>query len=237
MMLNTRIIEDEMGKEINIPFQETPIYLKELEKLDSFWGGHKTCRMGFQLFYNKIQNLDRPVIIAQLGCGAGYELKELKTFLIKHQIDAKLIGIDANAANIAFATKNLPNSDISWIVGEYDDVQWIQGAKPDIIFSSLFCHNFSDEELILYLRWLKENSRIGFFITELKRNKTAYFILKLYTRLFVKSKTLQQKSIQAIKQAFTKDDWKYLLNKAGIRRFKIKEAFANRLLVYVKHES
>jgi len=237
MMLNKRIIEGDLGKEINIPFQDTPIYLKELEKLDAFWGGHTTCRIGFQLFYNKIRQLERPVIIAQLGCGAGFELKELKYFLAKHQIDAQLIGIDANAANIAFATKNLPNSGINWIVGEYNDVKWIQGTQPDIIFSSLFCHNFTDEELIHYLRWLKENSKIGFFISELKRNKSAYFILKLYARLFVKSKILQQRSIRAIKQAFTKDDWKYLLHKAGIRRFKIKEAFANRLLVYVKQES
>jgi hypothetical protein len=235
-MLETRFIEDEPEKTIDIPFQDTPKYLQQKEKLDAFWGGHTSCHTGYQLFHHRMVKLQRPVTIAQLGCGGAYELLELKAFLDKHTITAKLIGIDANAANIAFATKNFTGTDVNWIVGEYDDVKWLNGQKPDIIFSSLYCHNFTSEQLIYHLHWLKENSQTGFFISDLKRNKFAYGLFKLYALFFVRNKILRKKTLDAIKNGFTKEEWKHLLNKAGIRRFKIKETFANRLLIYVKQD-
>jgi hypothetical protein len=49
-----------------------------------------------------------------------------------------------------------------WICSDYAAVNFDKN-QPDIIFSSLFCHHFTNEELVSMLQWMKQNSRIGFF--------------------------------------------------------------------------
>ena len=103
--------------------------------------------------------------------------------------------------------------------------------KPDIIFASLFCHHFTDEELIKMMAWMKANSTLGFFINDLHRHPVAYHFIKLTSRLFSSSYLVKNDAPLSVLRGFKKQDWQNILQKAGIRNYTIEWKWAFRYLV------
>jgi hypothetical protein len=108
--------------------------------------------------------------------------------------------------------------------------------KPDILFSSLFCHHFSDAELIEMLHWMKIHSTIGFFINDLQRQPLAYHSIRLLTRLFSRSYLVKNDAPLSVLRAFNKNEWEKLLAKAQINPYKIKWKWAFRYLIISKND-
>jgi len=235
-MLEKRSYQKELLDEDGIPFDEIRQNMKELEKVNTLLGGHKVTRKGATFFLKYIRALKRPISIAEIGCGGGDNLSTLHKFFQKNNILCKFTGIDIKPECIAYAVKNNRSIDATWIVSDYRLVQWLDGNKPDIIFSSLFCHHFTNAELIEQLRWMKENSNLGFFINDLHRHPFAYYSIKWLSKLFSRSYLVKNDAPLSVKRSFKKEEWKDLLHKAGISRFKISSEWAFRYLVYVNNE-
>ncbi|TAH01887.1 MAG: methyltransferase domain-containing protein, partial [Sphingobacteriales bacterium] len=89
----------------------------------------------------------------------------------KKGIDLRLTGIDIKDTCVDYAHINLKGYDAHLITSDFRDVQFQE--KPDIIFSSLFCHHFTNEEIVKMLHWKQEQSTIGFFINDLERHPLA----------------------------------------------------------------
>ena len=107
-------------------------------------------------------------------------------------------------------------------------------SKPDIIFSSLFCHHFTEPELIQMLRWMRNNSRYGFFINDLHRHPFAYHSIRILTSLFSKSYLVKNDAPLSVLRGFKKKELEELLKKAGITDYSIKWKWAFRWLVIVR---
>ena len=105
--------------------------------------------------------------------------------------------------------------------------------KPDILFSSLFCHHFKEDELILQLQWMQQNSKLGFFINDLQRNTIAYYAIKLLTGLFSKSYLVKHDAPLSVARGFIRKEWKELLNSAGIYNYTLQWKWAFRYLITV----
>ena len=106
--------------------------------------------------------------------------------------------------------------------------------KPDIIFSSLFCHHFTDDELIFQLRWMKENAQTGFFINDLQRHFLAYYSIKILTRFFSTSYLVKNDAPLSVLRGFSKIELLQLLQKAAIKGFEVKWKWAFRWMVKSK---
>ena len=181
MSLAIRSYEKELLDKDDIPFSDILGTMQELNVINTFLGGHSITRDGIDYFLDNAPH-DKPLTIAEIGCGGGDNLSAIHKFLSKIDRPASLIGIDIKEECIQFA-KQHEVTPVDWICSDYRKVIWPL-QKPDIIFSSLFCHHFTDEQLIEQLKWLKENTRMGFFINDLHRNAIAYHSIKLITRLF-----------------------------------------------------
>jgi hypothetical protein len=103
--------------------------------------------------------------------------------------------------------------------------------KPDIIFASLFCHHFTDEELIKMMAWMKENSNLGFFINDLHRNPISYRFIKFTSRLFSSSYLVKNDAPLSVLRGFKKQDWENILQQAGIINYTIQWKWAFRWLI------
>ena len=95
----------------------------------------------------------------------------------------KLTGVDWNTDCITIANEKLKAYNPILIHADYKTVNF-ENSKPDIIFSSLFCHHFTDEELVYMLQWMKQQSNVGFFINDLHRHPLAYYSIKFLTAVF-----------------------------------------------------
>jgi hypothetical protein len=62
-----------------------------------------------------------------------------------------------------YAQQQYPQIPCEWICSDYA-VASFGKKQPDIIFSSLFCHHFTNDQLVSMLKWLKVNSKKGFLL-------------------------------------------------------------------------
>ena len=230
--LRQRSYQKELMDGDDIPFEAMAQTLKELNIVNTRLGGHAITISGV----SELINGKDPISICEIGCGGGDNLFALNNYCLKKSIPVRFIGIDINPECIAFAKQRYPRLPCQWICSDYALVNF-ENKQPGIIFSSLFCHHFTDEQLVSMLKWLKQNSSIGFFINDLQRHWLAYYLIKYITKYFSQSNLVKNDACLSVARSFTNYDWRNLFQKAGIKDFTINWRWAFRFLVIFKHPS
>jgi 2-polyprenyl-3-methyl-5-hydroxy-6-metoxy-1,4-benzoquinol methylase len=234
MNMERRSYRKELLDEDNIPFNDILTLMQELNVINTYLGGHAITCKGVAYFLNKTMD-EQQLVIAEIGCGGGDNLTTIHNFTAKAGRPAKLIGIDIKEECIQFARQNNRTPGVTWICSDYRTVQW-PGGKPDIIFSSLFCHHFTDEQLAGQLKWLKENSRLGFFINDLHRHPAAYYSISIIAKMFSKSYLIKNDAPLSVMRSFKKKEWVELFSVADIQNYSIKWQWAFRYLICSSNE-
>jgi 2-polyprenyl-3-methyl-5-hydroxy-6-metoxy-1,4-benzoquinol methylase len=213
----------------DISFEAMAQTLKELNIINSRLGGHAITISGVkQLMTGK-----EPVRICEIGCGGGDNLFAIYKYCLRKEIPVVFTGIDLNPECIAFAQQQYPQLPCEWICSDYAAVSF-GNKQPDIIFSSLFCHHFRNDQLAPMLKWLQENSRKGFFINDLQRHWLAYYLIKYITKFFSRSYMVKNDASISVARSFIKQDWQDLFQQAGINNYSIRWRWAFRFLVIFK---
>jgi 2-polyprenyl-3-methyl-5-hydroxy-6-metoxy-1,4-benzoquinol methylase len=213
----------------DISFEAMAQTLKELNIINSRLGGHAITISGVkQLITGK-----QPVSICEIGCGGGDNLFAIYNYCHRWNIPITFLGIDLSPECITFAQQQYPELPCQWICSDYAAVDF-KNKKPDIIFSSLFCHHFTDEELVSMLQWKQQNSRVGFFINDLQRHWLAYYLIKYITKLFSRSYLVKNDASLSVARSFRREDWEKLFEKAGIKNHTIIWRWAFRFLAVYK---
>lgn len=208
--------------------------MQELNFINSWLGGHAITLSGIQALVNTLNKasgtkaLAKTITICEIGCGGGDNLVAIKKWCTRKNIPVTFIGIDINPHCIDVAGKRSP-ADTQLINADYKTVQL--ESQPDIIFSSLFCHHFSDREMVKQLQWMRTNARLGFFINDLHRHRVAYYSIKVLTALFSNSYLVKHDAPLSVARGFTKDEWLQFFNIAGISEFSIEWKWAFRWLI------
>ena len=227
--LSHRSYQKELMDGDDIPFAAMAQTLKELNIVNTRLGGHAITLRGVRKFANDKTHLT----ICEIGCGGGDNLFAIYKYCQKNNIPVDFIGIDMNAECIAFAKQQYPQLPCRWICSDYALVDF-DDMKPDIIFSSLFCHHFTDEQMVQMLQWLQTNSSRGFFINDLHRHWLAFYLIKYITRFFSRSYLVKNDASLSVARSFRKKDWNDLFARAGVRLHSIKWQWAFRWLVVGK---
>lgn len=215
----------------DIPFVDIAENMKELDFINSHLGGHSITIKGFK----KLAGNKNKISVCEIGCGGGDNLNALSKFCKQNKLDAKFSGIDINAECIAFAKEKSRIEEVNFIVSDYSLVNF-ESTKPDIIFSSLFCHHFTDDELVKMLRWMSRNATVGFFINDLHRHQLAYNFIKIVTKIFSKSYLIKNDAPLSVLRGFKKNEWKLIFEKAGIINYSIQWKWAFRYLITAANE-
>lgn len=226
---NTRSSQKELLDRDDIPFADIQRNMQELDAINRRLGGHDITLDGIVALI-----MDRPVFnqqlsIVEIGCGGGDNLRAIKEWGAYTRLPLKLTGIDLNPACIAYAQAQKRNHGIQFLCADYRQVQF--GAKPDIVFSSLFCHHFTEAELVAQLKWMAQNSALGFFINDLHRHPLAYYAIKILTALFSRSYLVKNDAPLSVKRGFRKADWQTIFSQAGIASYRCRWRWAFRWLI------
>jgi len=209
--LRQRSYQKELMDGNDIPFEAMAQTLKELNIVNTRLGGHAITISGVrQLIKDK-----EKVSICEIGCGGGDNLFAIYKYCLKKNIPATFIGIDINPECIAFAKQQYTQLPCQWICSDYAFVNF-ENDRPDIIFSSLFCHHFTNEELVAMLKWQQQNSRKGFFINDLHRHPLAYYAIKMVTGFFSKSYLVKHDAPLSVLRGFRKREWLAIGKQAGL---------------------
>ena len=223
-----RSLKKELLDQNDIPFEDIALNMKELNFINSVLGGHSITIKGFKdLLQGK-----KKISVCEIGCGGGDNMEVIYKFCKRNNIISSFTGIDINNECIAFAKGKSKIENVNFIVSDYLNVDF-GTTKPDIIFSSLFCHHFNDSEIITMLKWMDANSNIGFFINDLHRHPLAYHFIKLTTQLFSKSYLVKKDAPLSVLRGFKKQDWENTLRKSDLTDYTVKWQWAFRYLITV----
>lgn len=222
----------ELIDEPNIPFTDWEICLRELNTVNTYLGGHAITVEGVK----KLLQKKRPekLTILEIGCGGGDNLKAIDKSL-NRTVKIHYIGVDINKACTDFAEKNCATLNAEFICSDYKIIK-LDTVKPDIIFNSLFCHHFLNDQLVEMLRWMQLNSTLGFFINDLQRHPAAYYSIMALTKGFSRSYLVKNDGPISVLRGFRREEWEKLLERAEVKNYAIQWRWAFRYLVLVKNE-
>jgi 2-polyprenyl-3-methyl-5-hydroxy-6-metoxy-1,4-benzoquinol methylase len=230
MTFKTRSYEKEILDADDIPFDDIKRNMQELDFINTKLGGHGISVKGLAAFLGERKQIH----VCEIGCGGGDNLLALLRFCRQKNISVTFTGIDIKQSCIDFAaTRQVLAKNTTWLVNDYKKVVFT--SKPDIIFSSLFCHHFTNEELTVQLQWMKKNSHVGFFINDLQRHWLAYYSIKILTRIFSKSYLVKNDAPLSVARGFTKQDWQQIFAAAGIENYSVEWKWAFRYLIIFKN--
>ena len=224
-----RSYEKELLDSSNIPFNDIKRNMKELDIINKRLGGHDITLDGIVRLVQDSIRFNEEWHILEVGCGGGDNLRAVKEWAEHIKLPVHLTGVDINPDCITYARQQPSNNGIEFLHMDYKATKF--PTKPEIIFSSLFCHHFTDPELVYMIQWMRENSYTGFFINDLHRHPLAYYSIKLLTTFFSKSYLVKNDAPLSVKRGFSKDDWVRLFHKAGIEHFQIEWRWAFRWLI------
>jgi SAM-dependent methyltransferase len=228
--LKHRSLQKELLDAEGIPFADIKKNMQELDTINRLLGGHAITLKGLAAFLNPSIQI---ISVCEIGCGGGDNLYAIKKFCDQNKIKVQLTGIDLKKECIDFAAERNASLKANWICSDYRLVQF-KNNRPDIIFSSLFCHHFTKMELVQILIWMNENCTRGFFINDLHRHPLAYYSIKWITHLFSGSYLVKNDAPLSVSRAFTKKDWKEIFAQAGINNYSIRWKWAFRYLIVCK---
>jgi len=225
-----RSYEKELLDRDDIPFEDIRRNMLELDTINTWLGGHAISIKG-------IRSLLPPkalrISVCEIGCGGGDNLRVLSRRCRRWGISVDAIGIDSNEHCVNVAQQNWKEGEARWIHSDYRNVEF-GDKRPDIVFSSLFCHHFSDEQLVDMLRWMDRNAGTGWFINDLHRHPLAWNSIRLLTRLLSRSYLVRNDAPLSVLRGFSRTEWKNTLQTADIGGYTLQWKWAFRWLVVRK---
>lgn len=231
--LQYRSYQSELLDRNDIPFEDIKRNMQELDVINRRLGGHDITLDGIVALVKEKMIFNQRLRILEIGCGGGDNLRAIRRWAERIRFPVQLQGVDINPECISYARQLKKNRGIDFVESDYRQFQ--PAPKPDVIFCSLFCHHFTDEELVLMLQWMQSNSRLGFFINDLHRHWLAYYSIKFLTKLFSRSYLVKNDAPLSVQRGFRKGEWQQIFAKAGITRFDCRWRWAFRWLITCTH--
>lgn len=237
--LNQRSYEAELIDNLNLSNEALRQNLEELATINKWLGGNQLTLDGLEKIlsksqYTKFKNKNDPtkgngvITIADIGCGGGDMLKLMANWAKKRGLKADFIGIDANQFMIDFAKKRTSDFENINYLKEDAFSEKLQNFKIDIATLTLFCHHFTENQLIDLFTNLRKNCALGIIINDLHRHWFAYYSICWLTSLFSKSYLVKNDARLSVWRGFHKNELVDILQKAGFKNFTVKWKWAFR---------
>ena len=162
------------------------------------------------------------------------EIRKLLSIFNKENRSVILTGFDANPHIVAYSSNHSKDfNNISFSATNVFSKDF-QQQKFDFVLASLFIHHFTEEELILLLQKLKEQTTKAIIINDIHRHSLAYYSIKLLTQLFSKSAMVKFDAPLSVLRSFKKSELEVILKRAGLTNYSLtwKWAFRWRLIIF-----
>ncbi|UXX80184.1 methyltransferase domain-containing protein [Reichenbachiella carrageenanivorans] len=217
--LNQRSLKEEIMDDFYCQGEVVDQTLRELHQINTYLGGD-------QLSLNAIKKLlikhpKDSYEIVDLGCGGGDTLKRFAKWGKRHHQHLQLLGIDANAYIVDYALKNCrkyPN--ISFSADNLLSSQF-RNKTFDIAHASLFLHHLQDEEIIVLLKQLIDQARVGVVINDLHRHWLSYAFTKHLITRWSKSEMVKYDATLSVARAFTRSELEKYMKWANIKNYSL----------------
>ena len=222
MFLKTKYRTDD--SEIMDDFQLQGDVLREaldkIVRINQLLGGNKLTLKGVAKLLEKVPD-SKQVTIVDVGCGNGDMLRKLAHFGYQNNLNLQLIGIDANAFTVNYATKlSKEYSNIKYRCEDVFDKPFSE-MNYDIVLCTLTLHHFKNEDIVKLLTLFHNNSKHGFVVNDLHRNSVAYRLFQVLCLVFRLNNMSRQDGLTSILRGFKKKELLAFSEKLGFKKYSI----------------
>lgn len=232
-MFETRSNQAELMDDLTLANDALRKNLDELELINKYLGGNNVVIKALEkLRIKKIINPKETVKIADLGCGGGDTLRAIAHWAKKQQLSVELIGIDANQFMLDYASEKAKEEQLAMTFRKVDIFSDdFEKEAYNITICSLFCHHFTNEELLKLFSQIKKQTKNAFIINDLHRHWFAYYSIKYITKILNGSYLVQNDAPLSVLRAFTRTELEKLLLQANIKNHELRWLWAFRYQV------
>ncbi|WP_241739231.1 methyltransferase domain-containing protein [Pontibacter beigongshangensis] len=237
MLLKERTNKPELMDDLTLSGEDLRRNLQELEAINHWLGGHKVVLHALnQLVADRKQPL-RPLLIADIGCGGGDMLRAMARWARRKGVAVELTGIDANDFMVQYARQH--STAYPEIKVELHDVFSDRFSRQpyDVIVCSLFCHHFTDAQLVRLFSQLHAQAQVAVIVNDLHRHWLAYYSIKWITALFSRSYLVKNDAPLSVWRAFKRGELHQLLQQANTPNFKLSWMWAFRWQLILRKDS
>jgi SAM-dependent methyltransferase len=171
----------------------------------------------------------RPLRLLDVGFGHGDMLRAIARLAGQRGRSVELVGVDLNPRSELAARAATDSAlPIRWITGDYRD---LAGQGWDMVISSLVAHHMSDGERIAFLRFMEVESRHGWLVNDLHRQRIPFAGYPLLASLLLVDPIVRRDGQLSVGRSFRAHEWQAMLAEAGIDGAKVHRWFPWRLCV------
>jgi len=207
---------------IDRPCMDPALVREELQMLE-----HANARFGeHRLMLRQVKGLLRSqkvpsLEILDLATGGADIPRAIVDSARKDHLPVKVTAVDSNAEVIRLAREAC--RDWPEIRIEQRDLRDLPFPPDsfDLVLCSLALHHFADADAIAILRRMQEIARVGYIVSDLRRNWLAIWTTELWVRTMVKSPIARNDAPQSCRAAFTVHELRAMAKQAGLRNFSI----------------
>jgi 2-polyprenyl-3-methyl-5-hydroxy-6-metoxy-1,4-benzoquinol methylase len=209
--------------------------LRELDFINHWLGGNQVTLNALEKLWKNLSKNEN-IIIADLGCGSGEMLRLIAQRAKQQGRHVTLLGMDANPNIVSYAQSH----SVQFTNIQFEAVnifsEEFRSRKFDIVLATLFMHHFTELELIDVFSKLKSQSKVGTIINDIHRHPLAYYSIKWLTQLFSKSNMVKFDAPLSVLRSFKKDELIYVLQKARMKRYRLKWKWAFRWQLVIEQD-
>ncbi|MBX2827342.1 MAG: methyltransferase domain-containing protein [Flavobacteriaceae bacterium] len=196
--------------DMNFQGPEMHALLEDLARVNSWLGGIEITVTGIQKLLQQKRKAGEQLTIVDVGCGDGEILRQCSQWAAKQGISVHCIGVDANPFILNIAEQR--SSSFSNIEFKKIDVLSNIDSMPefDIALCTLFLHHFDEGNIVRLLGDLQSKAKVGIVINDLQRSAWAFGLFKIFSSLFLKTRTARHDGLVSVARGFKKKELQQL---------------------------
>jgi 2-polyprenyl-3-methyl-5-hydroxy-6-metoxy-1,4-benzoquinol methylase len=192
--------------------------LTVLERLNRHLGGHTIPVRYLSEFHATYvaRNSDKLLRVLDLATGGGDVPRA-----IARKFNATITAVDGNPEIVQIARERSANHpDIHF---EQQDLRALPYPPEsfDVVLCSLTLHHFSEDDVVAILRRIHEIARVGYIVSDLRRNRVAIWLSQLMARTILTNPIAKFDAPASCERAFTVAELRALAERAGLEQFGI----------------
>lgn len=203
--------------------------LDQLAWINVWLGGNLITWEGIRKICKKLPN--KHLVIGDLGTGGGDALRYLAKKTKRCTVQFQFIGLDANEATLAYATKlSVPYPNISYRKENILDPK-TSFKGIDVVTCALFLHHFKNEEIIELIKRCKEDGVKFLLINDLQRHKLPYILFFIVSKILHFTNMAHHDGLISVRRGFKRQELQQLLQACKSSDISIKWRWAFRYLL------
>jgi 2-polyprenyl-3-methyl-5-hydroxy-6-metoxy-1,4-benzoquinol methylase len=167
------------------------------------------------------QQLDRPLSVLDVACGAGDLAIGLAQRARARGIAVSMEGCDISQTAIDHARRRAVERGATVTFFQHDALTQPLPQQYDVVVCALFLHHLDEGDATRLLTTLGRAARSLLIVTDLDRSRLGLALAWIGTRLLTRSPVVHVDSLRSVRAAWTRAEAEALATRAGLSRHRV----------------